>query len=97
MRAKAASKLDVFCLPKRSPELNVLDYAVWAEVERRLRAQEKRWSYGKRETRAEFEGRLDRVAKALPSTFINDSIMDMKRRCERMFAAEGGLFEEGGK
>ena len=97
MRAKTSCKLDVLCLPKRSPELNVLDYAVWTEVERRLRAQEKRFPDGKCETRAEFERRVDRVAKALPSTFINKSIMDMKRRCERLYAAEGGLFEEGGK
>ena len=97
MRAKTACKLDVLCLPKRSPELNVLDYAVWVEVERRLRSQEKRWPAGKRETRAEFERRLDRVAKTLPSSFIDKSIMGMKRRCERLHAAEGGLFEEGGK
>ena len=74
-----------------------MDYAVWAEVERRLRAQEKRWGDGKRETRTEFELRLDRVAKALPSTFINESIKDMKRHCDRLYAAEGALFEEGGK
>ena len=97
MVAKASCKLDVLTLPKRSPDLNVMDYAVWAEVERRLRAQEKRWPDGKRETRAEFERRVDRVAMALPTTFINKSIMDMKRRCERLYAAEGGLFEEGGK
>ena len=97
LRAKATCKLDVLCLPKRSPDLNVLDYAVWTEVKRRLRSQEERWDDGKRETRAEFELRLDRVAKALPSTFINKSIMDMKRRCDRLYAAEGGLFEEGGK
>ena len=97
MRAKVAAKLDVFCLPKRSPDLNVMDYSVWAEVERRLRVQEKRWPEDKRETRAEFERRLDRVAKALPISFIDKSIMDMKRRCLRLYAAEGGLFEEGGK
>ena len=31
--AKAASKLHVFHIPKRSPDLNVMDCAVWAEVE----------------------------------------------------------------
>ena len=84
-------------MPKRSPDLDVVDSAVWSEAERRLRAQEKRWGDGKRETRSEFERRLDRVAKALPSTFIDKSTMDLKRRCERLYVAKGGLFEEGGK
>ena len=97
MRAKVAAKLDVFCLPKRSPDLNVMDYSVWAEVERRLRVQEKRWPEDKCEKRVEFERRLDRVAKALPIRFIDKPIMSMKRRCQRLYAAEGGLFEEGGK
>ena len=30
-------------MPKRSPELNVMDYAVWADVNRRMRKQEKKW------------------------------------------------------
>ena len=81
-------------MPKRSPDLNVLDFAVWGEVERRLRAQE-RWPEGKKETRAEFERRLDRFAEALPSSFIDKSIGDLKRRCERLYIAKGGLFEEG--
>lgn len=41
--AKRACKLSLFQIPKRSPDLNVLDYAVWSEVEKRLRAQERRW------------------------------------------------------
>ena len=95
--AKKAASLEVLQLPKRSPDLNVMDYAVWSEVERRLRAQEKNWSTGKHETRAEFERRLNRVARSLPKEFIDKSIMDLKCRCERLAAARGGLFEEGGK
>ena len=95
--AKKAMKLDVFHLPKRSPDLNVMDYAVWAEVERRLRRQEKSWPAGKHEARIDFERHLDRTAEILPGTFINKSIRDLKRCCERLYAAEGGLFEEGGR
>ena len=97
MRAKAAAKIEVLQLPKRSPDLNVLDFSVWAEVERRMRRQEKKWPAAKRETRAEFIRRLHRVAKGLPKKFIDDSISDLPRRCERLFAAKGGLFEEGGR
>ena len=34
---KKTAKLKVLHIPKRSPELNVLDFAVWSEVERRMR------------------------------------------------------------
>ena len=35
----------------RSPDLNVLDYAIWAEVEKRLRKQERNMPDAKHETR----------------------------------------------
>ena len=95
--AKRAAKLEILALPKRSPELNVMDYAVWTAVERRMRAQEKKWPAGKQETRAEFVRRLDRVAWSLPKEFIDKSIGDLQRRCERLYEARGGLFEEGGR
>ena len=95
--AKVDSKIAVFAIPKRSPDLNVLDYAIWSEVERKMRASERKWPAAKRETRRQFEKRLDRTAKNLPKTFINKSIGDMKRRCKLLFDAKGGLFEEGGR
>ena len=96
-RATVAAKLEVLRLPKRSPDLNVLDFSVWAEVESRMRKQERRWPAAKRETRIEFTRRLDGVARGLPRKFTDDSISDMPRRCERRFDAKGGLFEEGGR
>ena len=95
--AKIAVKLNVFQIPKHSPDLNVLDYSVWAEVERRMRRQEKQWKDNKWETRAQFEARLDRTAKSLPSCFIEKAIGDMVRRCDLIYKAKGGLFEEGGR
>ena len=62
-----------------------------------MRAQEKTWAASKHETREAFERRLDRTARALPKAYIEDSIMDLHRRCKRLRAAEGGLFEEGGR
>ena len=41
--------------------------------------------------------RLDRVAWSLPKEFIDKSIGDLQRRCERLYEARGGLFEEGGR
>ena len=96
-RAKVAAQIEVLSLPKRSPELNVMDFAVWSEVERRLRAQEKKWPSTKHETRADFMRRVDRVARSIPKEFIDKSISDLPRRCERSYQAKGGLFEEGGR
>ena len=97
LEAKQHAHLQVLHSPKRSPDLNAMDFAVWPEVEKRLRAQEKKWKSAKHETRTAFERRLDRTARALPRDFIDDSIMDMQRRCKRLLDAEGGTFEEGGR
>ena len=94
--AKANAGITVFPIPKRSPELNVLDYAVWKGVNKRMRNQEKAWPKGKRETREQYAGRLRRTAMRLPQSFIDDSVGDMQRRCQRLYAARGHHFEEGG-
>ena len=46
---------------------------------------------------AQFERRLDRIARNLPAAFIDKSIGDLKTRCHLLHQAEGGLFEEGGR
>ena len=51
----------------------------------------------RRESRADFMARLRRTALRLPARFINESIMGMRLRCQRLLAAKGGLIEEGPK
>ena len=96
-KAKKQAKINVFEIPKRSPDLNVCDYALWARVNNIMRKQEKKFRKSKRETRKEYVDRLRRVAKSLPKSFIDKSIGDMVRRCNRLYAAKGGHFEEGGR
>ena len=96
----AAKKLigaTVLEIPKRSPQLNVCDYALWHEVNSRMRRQEKRFAPSFRESRGAFLKRLRRTAMRLPSSFVNASIKNMKVRCQRLAAAGGGHFEEGGE
>ena len=95
--AKARCNLDVLKIPKRSPDLNVCDYALWSEVEKRLRLQERKMPAGKKETREQFERRLDRTLRSLPQAFIDNSIGNLQERCQKLYDAEGGLFEEGGR
>ena len=92
--AKKAVNINVFAIPKRSPDLNVLDYAVWKAVTMKMRKQERRFPRSKRETRAAYIARLRRAALSLPSSTISKAIGDMKRRCELVYQAKGGHFEE---
>lgn len=95
----AKEKLGIvpFEIPKRSPDLNVLDYAIWSEVNRRLRKQEKSWPASKRETRDQYRRRLSRTASRLSKKYVQKCIGDMQRRCQKLFEAEGSYFEEGGR
>jgi len=94
--AKKEAKITPFEIPKRSPDLNVCDYALWKEVNKRMRLQEKSWPDSKTETRGAFMARLRRTATRLPSSFVDKAIGDMRNRCERLRAAEGYYIEEGG-
>ena len=96
IQAKKDANLVPIGLPPRSPDLNPLDYSLWGEVNRRMRAQERGWPKNKRETREQYLSRLRRTALNLPSSYINDIIGDMALRCKLCMEADGGHFAEGG-
>ena len=93
--AKRASKIDVFEIPCRSPDLNPLDYSIWAEVNKRMREQERNWKK-KKETRDQYVARLKTTAQGLDRAFVDDAIGNLAVRCERLYKAQGGYFLEGG-
>ena len=86
----------MFAIPKRSPDLSVMDYAIWKAVSRRLRRQERTFPANEVETKEKFMERLKKTARRLPSALVTLSIADLRRRCQRLHAARGGHFEEGG-
>jgi hypothetical protein len=94
LAAKSAQDFLTFDLPPRSPDLQVLDYFVWSEVQRRMRAQEEKFPATLKETREAFLSRLRKTAQGLPPSLVLKAIRDMKRRAQLLFAAQGGLFEE---
>jgi hypothetical protein len=96
-KAKKDNKIKVFAIPERSPDLNVCDFALWKEVTRVMRRQEKKFPRSKRETRKQYIDRLRRAAKSLSPDFINKSIGNLKIRCQRIYEAHGGHIEEGGR
>ena len=95
MSAKRDCKIDVFKIPCRSPDLNPLDYSIWAEVNKRMREQERNWT-SKKETRDQYVARLKKTAQDLEQVLVNDSIGDLVVRCERHAQARGGYVLEGG-
>ena len=56
-QAKMKANIVVDSSPKRSPDLNVLDYSLWSEINRHVRAQERSYCKSKKETKEEFKKR----------------------------------------
>lgn len=94
--AKRSARIVEFRIPKRSPDLNVLDFSIWSEINKRMRRQEERFPEDKVETRGQYLARLRRTAMRLPRRFITSCIRNMQHRCVRMREAKGYHFEEGG-
>ena len=84
--AKKEVGIKAFEIPKRSPCLNVCDYHVWAEVNKRMRQQEKKFPVGKRESRAAFVGTYASYCLGAPS-FTGDSFCG---RREAALCSPGG-------
>ena len=92
--AKVACKMTRVTIPKRSPDLNVLDYTIWSTVETLLRKQERNMKDCKTETRPDFIKRLDRTALNLSKETIDNAIGSLRRRCQLLLKARGCLFAE---
>jgi hypothetical protein len=95
--AKKNAKIEVFELPKRSPDLNPLDYGFWSAVNRRLRLQEAKFPKTKCETRKQFISRLRGVVLRIPKAVLTPMVRSMKWRCIAVKKAKGGHFEESPK
>ena len=93
---EAKGEVGIECLefPKRSPDLNPLDYGFWDVVNRRMRKQEAAFPKTKRETRDEFIVRLKRTITRVPESVLTPLVQSMKRRCVALKASGGKHFEE---
>ncbi|CAJ1346732.1 unnamed protein product, partial [Effrenium voratum] len=94
--AKSSGHIGTLAIPKRSPDLNPMDFAIWSEINKRLRRQERNWSKAKRESRAQYLTRLRRTALRLSEAFVKKAVGDLRRRCQRLYEAKGNFFQEGG-
>ena len=92
--AKESVGIDTWDLPKRSPDLNVLDYCLWHEINVRMRAQESEFPPAFKETPAAFKKRLRKTAYSLPRSLVTRAVGDMNRRLKLIKKAKGGLINE---
>ena len=94
-QAKRDLGVRVLELPKRSPDLNPLDFSFWSGVNTRLRNQELRFDDDYNESRVCFIKRLRRTILRTPRRALLAMVRNMKRRCEKLKGAAGMHFEEG--
>ena len=86
--AKKEAGILPIAFPKYSPDLNPLDFYIWAEVERRMHEQEEGGKY-KKETVNEYKKRLRRTALSLPADVIRKAVGSLKQRAAAVVAAGG--------
>ena len=87
--AKKQAGITTLNLPKRSPDLNVLDYSLWAQITTHMRKAEKQLPKGFKESREEYKARLRRTALALPRSVVGKAVGDMERRVRELQKATG--------
>ena len=92
--AKREAKLISMDLPKRSPDCNPLDYALWHEINVRMRKQECSFPKSFRESSGAYLKRLRRTALGLPASVVGKAVQDMSRRTKELVTNGGGLLVE---
>ena len=81
-------------LPRRSPDLNVLDYSLWHAINIKMRVQEKTFGTRKVEAAEDYLARLRHTALTLPAKEVQKAVMSMHRRARQVVRARGDLFLE---
>ena len=94
MQAKRDVGIITDDLPRRSPDLNVLDYSLWHAINLQMRAQERALSPRKAETEAEYLSRLRKTAWVMPAAQVEKAVASMHKRARMMFKENGNLFVE---
>ena len=92
--ANRSVRIHTDSLPRRIPDLNVLDYSLWHEINQRMRAEEKSFAKGKKESPDEYKARLRRIALTVPRAVVEKAVGDMRRRAQAVVQAGGALFKE---
>ena len=92
--AKKEAGIVALSLPKRSPDLNPLDYGLWHAINVEMKKQENMMRKNKKETTAAYMARLRRTALSLPAPLVKSTVMSMYKRIRLVVQAKGGLIKE---
>ena len=92
--AKLEAPIRADSLPRRSPDLNVLDYSLWHTINLRMRRQEKSFTANFTESAEELKARLKRAAMRLPAATVSKAMGDMHGRVRMVLKEKGALFNE---
>ena len=84
--AKEELKIVPMKFPPYSPDLNPLDFFLWAEVQRRMAARTPRG----RETMSQYKQRLRRTAMSIPETIVRKAVEALPARAAAVVQAGGG-------
>ena len=72
--------------PARSPDLNPLDFCVWGVLKSKVYTPKPR-------TMVELRNNITREVAQLDPAMLGRAILDVKKRCQKCIAANGGYLE----
>ena len=84
-KAKRKLKIEALPSPPYSPDLNPLDFSIWAAINSRMAAKTPK----KLETAKAYKARLRRTALRLPKSVVRKAILSMPKRIKQVIASEG--------
>ena len=79
-------KMSAVPFPKYSPDLNPMDFFVWAEVNRRMASQ----SPPANESQIAFKKRLRKTALGIPASAIRAAVGKIKAKAAEVVLSKGG-------
>lgn len=79
----------VLALPPNSPDLNVLDYAIWGILDGMLDAMHPNGT----KTEAQLRGAIVKACSMISHDTLVASVRQLRKRCALCIAADGGAFE----
>jgi transposase len=85
MKKKVELGIETVVFPRYSPDLNPLDYCLWAEIEKRVLANSPKTP----ETVAAYKRRLRLTALRLPAAFVRKAVEAMPKRIKAVIDAKG--------
>ena len=74
MAAKADARMRSEGLPRRSRDLNVLDYSLWHAINERMREEEKQFPANRKDTKEQHLVRLRATALGLPRAVVEGGV-----------------------